>query len=87
MKDFLTRAFALTFVGSIHKNLDAPKAIGMGSPFRSSTEALRCSVTCYRADGHIALRTHRECGETSDKYPDPSQVDGSAGNRICSGWC
>jgi len=65
MKDFLMRAFALTFTAGIHKLLDAPKAIGMGIPIRSCLEALRSPTAVYRAEGQLPLRTHSESGETS----------------------
>ena len=65
MKGLVTKAFALNFAAAIHKRLDLGAAIGMGTPFRSWQEALRCRITSYRVEGQLALRTHRESGKTS----------------------
>ena len=65
MKEFLTRAFALTFTASIHKRLCAPKSIGMGTPYRSYQNAVLCGTSYYRAEGQLSLCTHSELGETT----------------------
>jgi hypothetical protein len=55
----------MNFASVIRKRLDPAAAIGMGTPYKSWHGALKARPTWFRAEGQLALRTHRECGETS----------------------
>jgi len=64
MKEFVTRAFALTFAARIHDWLREPKVIGMGTPYRTYHDVVSCHTSYYRTEGQLALCTHGESGET-----------------------
>jgi hypothetical protein len=55
----------MSLAAAIHKQLDPTAVIGMGTPYRSWHDALKARPIWYRAEGHLALRTHGELGETT----------------------
>lgn len=65
MKEFCSKAFALSFAAAVHRQLDPAAVIGVGTPRTSWQDTLKAHSTWFRVAGPLALRTHGEMGETS----------------------